>query len=111
MIRIVPNRKLLRKPCLVTALSCACDPHGRPEVKADGYASLTAANKWIRENVKVKRRTNYRRGERPKLKDLHLEGKAIVCVYGHYVFVDGEAYWSFFGNENDEVVTVWEVDV
>ena len=60
-------------------------------------------------NLPIKKRINYKRGERPKLKDLHLLGKAIVCVYGHFVYLDHEAYWSFFNNEEDEVVSLWVI--
>ncbi len=24
--------------------------------------------------------------------------------------LDGETYWSFFDNENDDVVTIWELE-
>lgn len=113
MIRELPNEYLRNEPCLVTALYCATgaldSPHGYPDLKAGGYATLQSANKWIRENLKVKRRIDYKRGERPKLKDLHLDGRAIVCVLGHYIFLDHELYLSFFDNDEDEVVSVWEL--
>jgi hypothetical protein len=85
-------------------------PRGWPKLRKDGYASLNAANAWIRENLPVKGRRDYRRGTRPKLKDLHLDGMAVVCVHGHYIFLDHEVYWSFLDNEEDEVVAVWELD-
>ena len=111
MKRIKPDEKLRRRPCLVTALTCACGkPKGTALIKSDGYATLGSANRWIRENVKVERRINFRRGERPKLKDLHLDGRAVVCVLGHYLFLDHETYWSFFRNSDDEVVTVWVLE-
>ena len=111
MIRKTPNDYLADSPCLVTALYCATglfeSPHGYPNLKKDGYATLSAANKWIRENLDIKTRTDYKRGERPKLKDLHLDGQAVVCVLGHYIFLDHETYWSFFDNEDDDIVVVW----
>lgn len=107
MTRKRPGRHLAGKPCMITALRCVCDePVGKPVMK-DGYTTLNAANTWIRQNLKVQKRINYRRGERPKLRDLHLDGRGIVCVVGHYIYVDHETYWSFFNNDNDEVVTVW----
>ena len=113
MVREIPNYYLVDDPCLVTALYCATglfeSPRGYPELKADGYATLSSANKWIRQNLKIKKRTDYKRGERPKLRDLHLDGQAVVCVLGHYIFVDHEKYWSFFDNEDDDVVAVWEL--
>ena len=100
-------------PCLVVAVACALgSPETVPEwpdLKANGHATLTVANRWVRACLPVEKRTDYRRGQRPKLGDLHLDGKAIVCVLGHYVFVDGESYWSFFDNENDDVVAVWRL--
>lgn len=109
-----PSGRFNDMPCLFTAVDLAMgvleSPHGWPELRKNGYASLNAANTWIRENLPLKRRKDYRRGRRPKLKDLHLDGIAVVCVLGHYVFLDHEVYWSFFNNEEDEVVTVWELD-
>lgn len=112
--RITPDENLAESPCLVVALSNAAGSidnlRGFPKLRPDGYATLAAANKWIRENLKIKKRTDYKRGERPKLKDLHLDGRAVVCVLGHYIFLDHEKYWSFFDNEEDEVVAVWEIN-
>lgn len=109
-----PSGRLNGMPCLVVAVDLAKgiiqSPYGWPELRENGYASLNAANAWIRENFPVKKRKDYRQGRRPKLKDLHLDGMAIVCVYGHYIFVDHELYWSFFDNDEDEVVAVWELD-
>ena len=110
MIRKTPDKKLAYKPCLVTAVRCAVrKPKGEPELKEDGYATLTAANKWTRANLDVEKRIDYKRGNRPLLKDLNLDCKAIVCVLGHYIYVDHDQYWSFFSNRNDEVVTVWRL--
>ncbi len=109
-----PTGRRYNRPCLITAVDLAKgildSPHGTPELKKNGYASLNAANTWIRQNLPVKRRKDYKRGERPKLKELHLDGLAIVCVLGHYVFLDHEIYWSFFDNGEDDVVAVWELD-
>lgn len=113
MKRVSPSGYLTNSPCLVVALRTALSPSrpvGQPVLKNGAYATLASANKWIRENVVVKKRTNYKRGERPKLKDLHLDGLAIVCVLGHYIFLDHETYYSFFENEEDDVVTVWELE-
>lgn len=114
MMRKVPKVYLANEPCLVTALCCATGSldrlHGYPVLRKDGYATLASANKWIRANLKIRKRTDYKRGQRPKLKDLHLDGQAVVCVFGHYVFLDKETYWSFFENEEDEVVAVWEMN-
>ena len=113
MIRETPNDDLTNTPCSVVALACAVggkeNLQGYPVLKKNGYATLASNNKWIRQNLKIKKRTDYKRGERPKLKDLHLDGKAIVVVLGHCIYLDHERYWSFFDNENDDVVTTWEI--
>ena len=109
MQQIIPHEDLVGVPCSVVAVSCALGwtPAKGPVLYESGYATLAEANKYIRANLPVKKRIDYKRGERPALKDLHLTGKAVVCVYGHFIFVDGEKYWSFFHNENDAVVAVW----
>ena len=102
-------------PCSIVAVSCALGrlPAGinvyESKLREDGYASLKVANRIIRDNLDVIKRTDYKRGERPLLKDLHLDGKAIVCVLGHLIYVDHETYHSLFDNETDEVVTVWKL--
>ena len=35
--------------------------------------------------------------------------KCCVCVYGHFIYVDGQDYYSFFENEQDPVVCVWYI--
>ena len=113
MTRIVPSDSLVNMPCSVVAVTCAAKttPMGLSDyldkLRDDGYASLDRANRFIRDNVRVKKRINYVRSERVKLKDLHLDGEAVVCVKGHFLYLDHETYWSFFDNENDDVVTVW----
>ena len=112
MTRKTPNTKLAGRPCLVTALRCAMKgktPVGEPALKEGGYATLASADKWIRANLPVEKRINFRRGERPLLKNLHFDGQAVVCVLGHYIYLEGETYWSFFSNRNDEVVTLWKI--
>lgn len=115
MTRHDPMNYLHGYPCSVVATACAVGhmPAGTPEymekLKSDGYATLNTANRYIRDNLHVAKRTDYKRGQRPKLKDLHLDGKAVVCVYGHLIYLDHEEYWSFFENENDDVVAVWKL--
>lgn len=96
------------QPCLIVAVSCALDkrPEDNPIYDKSGYATLASANKWIRQHLDVKRRVDYKRGERPKLRELPA-CKAIVCVYGHYLYMNGNTYYSFFENEEDDVVSVW----
>ena len=113
MKKNIPPSYLNGYPCSVVAVACALGrmPDGVPgylqKLKADGYAPLNTANRFIRDNLPIRKRIDYRRGQRPKLRDLHLDGKAIVCVYGHLIYLDHESYWSFFDNEKDDVVAVW----
>jgi hypothetical protein len=78
-------------------------------LRADGYLSLKDGNAFIRKYLPIRRRRDFRRGERPLLEDLHFDGKAIVLVYGHYIYLDHEDYYSFYSNEKDEVVAIWEL--
>lgn len=113
MRQILPASYLSGYPCSVVAVACALGhlPNGVPEylqkLKTDGYATLNTANRFIRDNLSIRKRIDYRRGQRPILRDLHLDGKAVVCVYGHLIYLDRETYHSFFQNENDDVVAVW----
>ena len=115
MRRIDPDSSLWGLPCSICAVASALGyiPEGTEEykknLKDDGYATLNAANRYIRDNLDIAKRTDYKRGQRPMLKNLHLDGKAVVCVYGHLIFVDHESYWSFFENEDDDVVAVWRL--
>ena len=120
MKRIVPDRIYRGLPCSVVAVGCALGIGSSDALRAlysdsmhrDGYLSLNGMNALVRKNMKVIRRTNYRRGERPCLRDFchGFDGKAIVCVSGHFVYVDNGNYHSFFRNGDDDVIAVWEID-
>jgi len=108
MRRISPPEEYLDEPCSIVGIGCATSRHLHFATSySDGYMTLRDMNRIIRENCAVRKRIDYRRGQRPKLRDLHIDGKALVCVLGHFVYVENETYWSFFDNEDDEVVTVW----
>ncbi len=118
MERIIPPAWASGLPCSMCAVACAFGamPTGVPAMRSDGYATLASANKFIRANLPVRRRKDYKRGERKTLSQLFGDPanrpaeKAVVCVLGHYVYVDGTTYWSFFENDDDEVVAIWELD-
>ena len=120
MKRITPKDFYLDLPCSVVSIGCASELlHGCFEydkIKAfseqasanDNYATLRSVNEQVRKFFNVKKYTYYNRAERKTLKECYFEN-AIVCVYGHYIFVNGDAYYSYFDNLNDKVVAVWEI--
>ena len=109
MKRLEPPQELRGMPCCIVAVACALGkiPKIEPNLKEDGYTTLEEANKYIRKNLSVRKRIDYKRGNRPKLKEINMDGKAIVCVLGHYLFVDGDVYYSFFNNNNDNIISIW----
>lgn len=120
MKRIIPSDIYKEIPCSVVALGCALgitsknDLEGlfSDELKADGYLSLNGMNKLIRAHIDVKKRVNYKRGERPILVEFahsHKGQKAVICVAGHFIYFDGRDYHSFFWNGGDPVISVWYV--
>ncbi len=107
-------------PCSAVATGCAMQIANRsgidalksPLLKEDGYLSLKGMDTLVRQNLAVLKRINYRRGERPILRDWahdNLGQKAIICVTGHYIYFDGKNYWSYFWNGSDDVVSVWMI--
>jgi hypothetical protein len=129
MERIVPANAYASLPCTIVACGSALEcmekaPAGscmkqvrqdadQLDYHADGYLSLEGTNKLVRGLMKVKRGgyKYYKRNERRKLRDFDFTDKqAIVMVYGHCIFVDGHTYTSYFNNELDDVVAVWELE-
>lgn len=79
-------------------------------IKSDGYVTLKDMNSLVRKNFVVKKRLTFKRGERPTLKDFIRDNPhktAIVCCLGHYLYLQEGTYYSFFNNDNDDVVSVW----
>lgn len=120
MHRIIPNDIYKGKPCSVVAVGCALNIASEsalnvlksPLLHDDGYLSLDGMNRLVRANLTVVRRINFRRGERPVLRNWaheHQGAKAVICVAGHFVYFDGNNYHSFFWNGSDEVIAVWEI--
>ena len=99
-------------PCVMVAVNSALrsykDETEPPVLRDDGYCTLQDANKYIRKYLPVKKRMDFKRGSRPKLRDIPVFEPAIVCVKGHYIYWHGDGlYESYFDNANDEVVTAW----
>lgn len=82
------------------------------QLKDDGYLSLKGMNSLIRAHLPVKKRVDFKRGYRPNLRDFchGYSGKAVVCVRGHFVYVEKGDYYSYFFNGDDEVVAVWYLE-
>lgn len=116
-MRITPDIKYKGQPCSYTSTGCAYEdvikePFTKPlpdELKENGYLSLDSANKYIRQYLPVKKKQYFKQGERMTLENFMKdnEQKCCVCVYGHFIYVDGKNYWSFFDNEDDDVICVW----
>lgn len=123
MKRITPDKVYEGLPCSMVAVGCAMGAQGAvsaaedalrsPDLHADGYLSLDGLNRLIRAHMHVTRRENFRRGERPALRDFahsHLGQRAVICVLGHYLYFDGRDYHSFLWNGGDPVVSVWYLE-
>lgn len=118
-MRITPNRKYNGLPCSYVGTGCAFEditgqrfkeklPEG---LREDGWATMKQLNAYVREHLPVKKKVYYTRAERFKLRDFlaNNTGRAGVCVLGHFIYVNGQNYWSFFNNLNDDVVCVWYI--
>jgi len=126
--RVTPPEMIEGLPCSVVACCCAFVAHGMDireavkkvrtavkdldiHFKGDGWLTLDQMNKLVRTLFAVRRRRDFRRGERPTLSGL-CSGNydALVCVLGHFVYLRGCKYWSYFDNKGQEVVAIWELE-
>ena len=118
-MRIEPSAKYRGMPCSYVGTGCAYeDVTGDPflaslpaELKDDGYLTLDSMNRFVRKYLPIRKKVYYRRTDRPRLSQFLSQntGRAAVCVLGHFIYVNGEDYWSFFNNENGPVVCVWYI--
>lgn len=111
--RIAPPAVFDGFPCSQTAVGSALGlfteaPAG---LKPDGYLSLDAMNRYIRSRLPVEKVESFRRGERPTLAEFlkSRDGCYVICVEGHFLYAEGETYWSFFDNDDDLVVRAWHI--
>ena len=116
-MRKTPSDKYLEQPCSFVSVGCAYeDKVGQSFVadlpdglKSDGYLSLDEMNRFVRDQLPIRKKAYFARKERPTLRQF-LEGNescCVVCVLGHFLYVHGQDYWSFFDNDDDTVVCVW----
>ena len=117
IIRKEPDKKYRGQPCSVTCVGTAYDhihtwpfmivkPEG---IRYYGYLSLKYMNQFPREFLPGAKRVDFKKNERPQLKDFLStnDARCCICVLGHYLYADTQTYWSFFDNDNDEVIAVW----
>ena len=97
MARIIPFSRFSGLPCSYVGVACAYeDIYGKefdaelpPDLRDDGYLSLDAANRFIRQHLPVKKKQYFKRSERMSLSEF-LEtdhGRCCVCVYGHFIYL------------------------
>lgn len=113
------NKGQLEKfPCSILALGLALMKVGRfPKndlgVKVDdrGYCQLRNMDMAIRNHFSVVHYQYIRPEKRKKLGEyITFPGLYIVCVKGHYIFIQDKDYYSFFNNLDDEVVAYWKLE-
>ena len=119
-MRFVPDPKYDGLPCSYVGTGCAYEAvtgksFNSPipdSLKSDGYMTLDGENKFIRSFLKIKKKQYFKRTERVSLKEFLEKNteRCCVCVYGHFIYVDGSDYWSFFDNDNDKVVCIWYIE-
>lgn len=116
-MRIEPLRKFYCFPCSYVGVGCAYEDIYKEdfkallpeELKSSGYLSLDDANRFIRKHLKVRKKVYYRRKDRFTLKEF-LENnseRCCICVLGHFIYVNGKDYWSYYDNDDDPVVCIW----
>lgn len=116
-MRYTPNKKYECFPCSYVATGCAYEDYFKkpfeeelPDgLKDSGWLTLDNENRYIRSLLPIKKKVYYKRVERFPLHDFLAtnKGRAVVCVYGHLIYVKDKDYYSFFDNEDDPIVCVW----
>lgn len=116
-MRITPKAKYIGQPCSYVGTGCAYEEFFGKEFSEplpgnladDGWSTLENTNRYVRRLLPIKKKVYYKRSERFSLNTFLASNteRCMVCVYGHFVYVDKSDYWSFFDNETDKVVCVW----
>ena len=120
-MQIIPNERFNGIACSKVALYYAYkDIYNQKiavndiiQTRPDGYLALAKMNHYINMFFHVKSAKQYNKQERFSLAEFLLKGndkKCIICVLGHYIYVDGVNYFSFFNNLHDKVVKVWYLE-
>lgn len=121
---------LSHQPCSVVALNCALRYFGRINGnecdtlteyvsyrESDGYCSLANMKKAVKSLFPKSKFIYFKGNERDTLDEVQgfyggfSNRQAIVCVLGHYIFLNGHDYYSYFFNNEDKVVAIWFIDL
>lgn len=119
-MQIIPNERFNGIACSKVALYYAYkDIYNQKiavndiiQTRPDGYLALSKMNHYINMFFKVKKAQQYGSTKRFSLDEFLKtnDKKCVVCVLGHYIYVDGKNYFSFFDNEKDKIVKIWYVE-
>lgn len=119
-MQITPSERFNNTPCSMVALYYAYKNIYNQRIaveeiirtRPDGYLALSKMNNYINMFFKVKKAQQYGKDKRFNLDEFLKtnDKKCVVCVLGHYIYVDGKNYFSFFDNEKDKVIKVWYVE-
>ena len=119
-MQIIPNERFNSMPCSMVAMYYAYKDIYKQYIKIDeivrtrqdGYLALSKMNTYANLLFKVKKAQQYGSTKRFTLKEFlkSNDKKCVVSLLGHYIYVDGKDYYSFFNNENDKVVKIWYVE-
>lgn len=120
-MQIIPNERFNGIACSKVALYYAYkDIYNQKiavndiiQTRPDGYLALAKMNHYINMFFRVKKAKQYNKQERFSLAEFLLKGndkKCIISLLGHYIYVDGVNYFSFFNNLHDKVVKVWYLE-
>ncbi len=111
-----PEEELKSIPCSVLAVGLRLKALKKKPTDmninydGDGYCKLKDMDTALRINCKVSRYHYIKKGYRKKLKEYTLfPGKYVVCVLGHYIYVEQDNYYSFFDNSEDIVIAWWRI--
>jgi len=119
-MKITPSERFNGIPCSMVALYYAYKTIYNQRIaveeiirtRPDGYLALSKMNNYINMFFKVKKAQQYGSTKRFSLDEFLKtnDKKCMVCLEGHYIYVDGKNYFSFFNNEKDKVVKIWYVE-
>lgn len=117
-MRIEPDNKYRKTPCSYIGIGCAYENiYGRDfdVLKSEdlsSYPFVKDIDKYIRQYFKVDDMHYLKGSERITFKQFLATNtkECLVYVYGHFMYVNGKDYWSFYNVDHCEVVCIWYLD-